>query len=289
MSTAVKIPDHGTPYRYKGPRNGVWEPCRCTPCVRAHRLAAARRALAHLSGQPPLHPVEPLHEHIEKLRASGMSNALIARRARIGAATISDIMLGRIQACSRDKAQRILAVGVGETDGHTFRSAVPSTRRIRALYALGHGRLTIATLAHLDPAMINRLINGEYNVVTATTAAGVDTAYRALAGRTGSNTKTRRCAADAGWPDPQWWEDYGHIDDPGFNPAAVLRGLKRDELAALRRADIIHLAGYGCTPEVIHQRLMAGGHDIALSTVRAVVLEHRTGAKRQRVKQAVAA
>jgi AraC-like DNA-binding protein len=77
----------------------------------------------------------------------------------------------------------------------------------------------------------------------------------------GSALKTRNKARREGWPDPLWWEDMGHIDDPDFDPAAAVeRELNRDELAALRRQEIAHLAAFGIPEHEIAQRLGMSPH-----------------------------
>ncbi len=215
MTTTVKVPAHGTQYRYKGPHNGSWPPCRCDKCTRAHSQACTRRALAHLADQPPLYPAEPIRQHIRTLNDAGMSNALIARQAGVSAATVGYAMRGLTNSVQRDKALRILGVTAGDFDIHAFRPATGTTRRVRALYAIGHIPDTIAAAAGLDPTTINHLANGHYRSVVGTTAAAVAAAYKTLSVRAGTSTRTRRRAALEGWHGPLDWDD---IDNPDARP-----------------------------------------------------------------------
>lgn len=71
----------------------------------------------------------------------------------------------------------------------------------------------------------------------------------------GTSEESRQRAMSRGWRDPQWWEDYGHIDDPAFDPDQAERALDRREQAALRRAEIEHLAAFNVHETEIAHRL----------------------------------
>lgn len=222
MGTTTKpLPDHGTQYRYKGASNGSWPGCRCADCTRAHVRACALRAIAHLAGQPPLYPGEPLREHIALLMNSGMSQSLIARRAQVAQATISYLRRGLTNGCQRDKALRILAVVPGDFDAIAECPATGTVRRVRALYAVKHGAEAIAAATSLDRATISNIANGRYRVVSGATRAAVAEAYTSLRSRPGVSAKAGYTAAAQGWHDPQFWDDIDRIDDPDFDPAAV--------------------------------------------------------------------
>ncbi|MFF7184665.1 hypothetical protein ACFZAR_05400 [Streptomyces sp. NPDC008222] len=288
MTTATKpLPPHGTEYRYRGPKNGAWPGCRCPKCTHANQRAGKVRRLAHLRDEGPLCPGGPIVEHIEKLHDSGMSYALIARRAQVADATITYLVRGITKNCKRDKALRILAVQPADFDRSAQRPAFMSMRRLRALYAIGHNPQAIGAAADLDPSTISHVANGRYQLVEAATDLGVRKAYTKLSTTPGSSTKAKRRAASEGWNGPLAWND---IDDPNEQPEAVAdRELNFHQRAQLRREEIIHLAWHGDTPEQIHARLNDGGDEISISTVRQIVQEWRTGVKRDRKQQEKAA
>jgi hypothetical protein len=280
VTTAVKyLPAHGTQYRYRGSRTGAWPGCRCTKCTLAHNRAQKGRALAHLAGQPPLYPAEPLVAHIKELASSGMSHALIARRANVAAATISYLTRGLTKSCQRDKALRILAVKPNDFDELAERPSLGSRRRVQALYAIGHNPITIAAAAELDDSTVSHLANGRHDTTDGRTAAAIRQAYQRLASTPGTSRKAKHRAGSLGWRDPQWWEDYGRIDDPNFDPDKADAAIGFRERAKLRREEIIHLAWCGHEPEQILDRL---DNEVSISTVRQIVQEWRTGQKRDR-------
>lgn len=284
MTTATKIPDHGTQYRYKGARNGSWPPCRCDTCLHAHTKSCAKRTLAHLAGQPPLYPGAPIRQHIQTLQEAGMSYALIARRANVAKSTVSYLHRQLTQSCQRDKALRILAVTPGDFDAHAERPADGTTRRVRALYAIGHNHETVAAESGLHSATISHLANSRYRIVCGSTAAAVAAAYKTLSTRPGTSTKARARAAAEGWHGPLAWGS--DIDNPHAQPDTADvpdPELKRDELAALRRDEIWLLATAGATDKEIARRV-----GVATSTVQGVRATLRTGTRRDRSKQVAA-
>lgn len=254
MTTVVRpLPDHGTQYRYKGARNGSWPPCRCNACLRAHTQSCTKRTLAHLAGQPPLYPGAPLRQHIQTLQEAGMSYALIARRAHVAKSTVSYLHRQLTQSCQRDKALRILSVTPGDFDAVAERPADGTTRRIRALYAIGHNHETVAAASGLHSATISHLANGRYRTVCGSTAAAVTAAYKALSTRPGTSTKARARAVTEGWHGPLAWGS--DIDNPDAQPDTDGIGYqpppKRDDL---RTKEIEHLAGFGFSADTIaHQ------------------------------------
>jgi DNA-binding CsgD family transcriptional regulator len=256
------IPPHGTQYRYKG-RPGVWPGCRCTKCTRAHTLACTQRALAHLRGEPPLHPAGPVIAHIRHLNETGMSTDLVARRAGVSPNTLSYLLRGLTKTCRRTNALKILAVQPGDFDDVAEVPSLGSRRRLQALYALGHSPRTLAAATKLCPSSVTHIANGKVAKVDAATANAISQAYVSLSAVEGSSDAARRRATQMGWRDPLWWEDMGHLDDPTFDPATAERPLNFHERAELRATEILHLASYGATPEEIADRLGIGRDYVA--------------------------
>lgn len=258
---APKIPAHGTQYRYKGPHNGAWQPCRCTTCVRAHTRAGTLRALAHLNGTPPLHPAGPVLEHIALLNASGMKNDLIARRAGVAASTLSYLTRGLTKSLRRENALKILAVLPGDFDDTAYKPALGSVRRVRALYAIGHNHTTIAAIAGLDQSMVSHIANDYYQQLSGRVARAIAYTYQQLKFTPGTSRRAVQVARAADWASPLGWD--GNIDDP----AAIPDSGGSDELAPKRdghrNREIRHLAGYGITPAEIARRVGLNEQDVS--------------------------
>lgn len=279
MTTAIKKPpSHGSEARYQGTVNRPG--CRCRRCINGWTRAGQRRLLARLEGRPASIPAAPITAHIRALHGSGMTTGQIAEAAQTDASTIRAHACATFPNIRRTTADKILAVKPQQYSGYGFVPALVSRRRLQALYAAGHGPQAIAAATEgLSVRTIEYVAYGARKSVSVINHRAIDQAYQALASIHGSTPRALNRAVREGWKDPVWWEDYGRIDDPDFNPDHAEREPGHRELAALRRAEIQHLADSGCTPEEIHKRL---GNEVALSTVRAIVAEHRTGQKRDR-------
>lgn len=257
------LPSHGTQTRYKGARNGSYPPCRCDACKRAHSIGCKKRTLAHLAGQPPLYPGEPLRAHVQHLIERGMSRDLIARRAHVSHATISYLIRGLTQSCRREQALRILAVTPGDFDPVAERPVAGSMRRIRAMYWMGHNPATIAARSGVGISTISHIANGHQQIVQGPVAAAIAAAYRALSTRPGTSTKARRRAIDLGWHGPLAWG--GDIDDPAAQPDAT--GEQTESIARKRDGhrndEIKHLAGFQLPAHEIARRVGLDEQDVS--------------------------
>ncbi|WP_405747710.1 helix-turn-helix domain-containing protein [Streptomyces canus] len=210
------IPPHGSEARYKGTRFGR-PPCRCKLCTRANRLAGIRRARARAAGEELLVSCDILLPHVQKLQASGMSQALIARRAGISQTTVSYIINGVIRSCQRGKALGLLAVQPGQFDERAERPAIGACRRARALYAIGHGRESISATCGLSVCTIGQIANGRYNHIDGRIDAAIRLAYRTLGDTPGPSRKAIHRAASQQWAPVGAWDD-DRIDDPAATP-----------------------------------------------------------------------
>jgi uncharacterized protein YerC len=244
-----KLPAHGTLYRYNGPKSGEWPACRCRKCVAFHSRACTLREIARLKGEPPLYPAAPLVEHINRLLDSGMTYRLIASRAGVARGTVSYLVRGISKGCHRAKALRILAVQPGDFDEVAERSVLGSERRVRALYAIGHGAMAIAAAAGLDATTVSYIANGHWNTINGRTAAAIRQAYRQLAWKPGTSAPAKRRALRGGWDHPLAWD--GDMDDPATQPEAC-------ESTALKpvskRPDVEHLLRAGEAADVVRAR-----------------------------------
>jgi hypothetical protein len=75
----------------------------------------------------------------------------------------------------------------------------------------------------------------------------------------------------------------GHIDDPDFDPTKAEQPLKRNELAEMRRDEIVHLARFGYSPEHIRMRLDG---EVSLSHIREVIRTIHAGPRDRSTKAA---
>lgn len=276
---------HGTSARATGrPAQGI-PGCNCQPCLDAKNRAAKVRTLGNISGRPARVPSEPVVQHIRSLFAAGSSWPQIIEEANCSSSTIYRILGGQSR-IRRSVAERILAVQPAP-DPRASTDTIGARRRIQALIAIGHTVLGIASDSEVDLSVIREILNGQKTRARRETTNRIERAYERLSvrpndySRKAAVTGCRNRAAREGWRDPLWWEDMGHIDDSRFDPSKAERPLGRDELAALRRREVEHLASYGASPEEIAQRV-----DLHLKTVRELVREIRTGERRDRTKAA---
>lgn len=284
MTRTVPMPEHGTPARYLGTRTGSRPPCGCRKCIDAHSRACRTRELAHLQGTPPRVPTGPITQHVHALTRRGLSCAQIAIAAGVSKSSVANAKNARNPTFNRTVADKILAVRpriVRDTD------RVPATgtrRRIQALYAIGHGSKAISELTSMSPYSIQIIANRPHEIVTAGTYKAIRKAYRALAVQPGVSARAKASARSNSWAPPAAWGD--DIDDPAATPEADTpeSGLSRDELAAVRRAEIEHLEQFNLSEHEIADRL-----GMAYTTVRNIVLELRTGQRRVRPREGAAA
>lgn len=292
MTTATKpLPPHGTLSRHK------YHKCKCAKCVdnyRAYQRSRYRRQ-AYGTWQPYV-DAEPIRQHLLQLRAQGIAFTRVAEIAGLHPPTVGAFLydLGpkrpRKKRATPEIAAKILAV-TAENATPGIVDATGTRRRLQALAANGWPMKTLGSYIGVNPATVSRLATQAQ--VFRYTAEAVTRAYARLAGQNPADhgvpaaviERSRRRAAREGWRDPQWWEDYGRIDDPAFDPVSVVVDeLNFRERALLRREEIIHLAWHGDTPEQILARLNG---EVSICTVRQIVQEWRTGQKRDR--KAVAA
>ncbi|MFB7936638.1 hypothetical protein, partial [Streptomyces sp. NPDC056049] len=269
------LPPHGTTARYQGNRTGTRPPCKCRPCLDAHRRACNERELAHLSGILCRVPIQPIANHIHNLLAVGMSHTQIGLAAGVSRSTVIHIARGKHPTCNRESAERVLAVRpriVRDTDRVP---AVGTRRRLQALYALGHGSAVLSSITGLTKGTIQNLLYERAQDTTAATYKTVRAVYRQLAATPGSSSRARASARAGGWVPPAAWDD--DIDSPAARPVVGDDSASRNGLGEIRREEIAHLASYGMADEIIAARL-----GLSVSHVRNVLRELRAGERRDR-------
>lgn len=289
MTTAARtLPPHGTLSRRK------YHGCTCELCVENYReYSRLRHRKKGYGTWQPYIDAEPVRQHLLALHADGLSYAVIADRIGHQKATITRFIypLGpkrhHKKRVTPELAAKILAVSAGDlTPG--MLDATGTGRRIHALATLGWPMMCLGPHVGIAPQSVRRL--GVQKQVFPATARAVADCYENLRHKRPEDNgiadwvalKTRNLAARHNWRDPQWWDDMGRIDDPTFDPDAAEKPLGRNELAAVRRAEVAHLDAFNLSDDEIASRL-----GMAVSTVKGIVLELRRGERRNR-KQAAA-
>ncbi|GHC36987.1 hypothetical protein GCM10010308_64390 [Streptomyces vinaceusdrappus] len=203
------IPEHGTANRYS-------YGCRCAPCTKAASRADAERKLARLSGNPRQIPAGPAARHAQALLDRGLTLAQVGRESGLQPSTIRRLVHGQ-KTILAVNANKILAVPLNVRVSAGEVSAVGATRRIRALYALGHLNWVIAQEAGISRDAVSALSSGLWATLNVAADDGVRAAYDRLSMKTGTSWKTRRLAEREGWVPPLAWDD-DTIDDPTAVP-----------------------------------------------------------------------
>jgi DNA-binding NarL/FixJ family response regulator len=244
--------------------------CRQAACKNADYQYMSALRLDHHRGQRRRTDATQTRHHIERLQAAGWTQAQIGRAAGIAHRTVGVAITAT--SVSTRTARAILNIPIGPPPADTRDvDATGTTRRVRALVAIGWPLAQLAPRFGLYTTALGRIANAQTDQVRAVTADTIALAYRHLARTPGPSIRARQHAAARGWYGPTAWDDRT-IDDPEALPDAdgPEPVLSRDELAALRRREITHLAGYGATPEEIADRLGMG-----VSTVTGVLRQHR--------------
>jgi hypothetical protein len=254
--------------------------CQQPGCAQENYRYMSRLRLEHHRGQRRRRDATQSRHHIERLIATGWTQAQIARAAGIVHHLIGDVRHGK-QMIANSTAYAILSVPIGPPPADTRDvDATGTARRLRALVAIGWPIEQLAPQLGIFPTALGNIARGELAHVRATTADVVALHYQQLTRTPGPSNRSRILARKKGWHGPAAWDN--NIDDPAAVPEvehADELALKRGELAELRREEIIHLAWCGHGPEQIRARL---NNEVSIATVRAVVQEWRTGQKRQR-------
>ncbi|MEU7010399.1 hypothetical protein [Streptomyces sp. NPDC046332] len=276
-------PEHGTL------SCGKYHKCQRPECREAVR--AYRRRVHRLQGYgqwQPLVDAEPARAHLQHLNAQGFSYQVIADHLGRYLAAVTGIVYelnpgrGRKRRIRAEFSQAILAITPDDLTPGLLQAA-GTARRICALNAIGWPTRIIADRLGVACPRVREVTRQQH--VTHATASAVADCYEDLKDRNplehgiapGTVLKLQRLAARKGWRDPLWWEDMGGIDDPLFDPAEADQGLKRNEEAAVRRAEIEHLSSFGMNYEQIAARL-----GMQPGSVRDIVRELRTGQRRDR-------
>lgn len=198
--------EHGQPAHYK--HCG----CRCWPCREAILAQYDASAKARAYGRGRLVDAQPAREHVWNLMDAGMGWPRIVALSGLDGSVLIRLVWGKKMRGRRETSQRItrateaalLAVTYNPADGGPAIDGGPTTRRLRALVALGWWPSQLAREAGYEQAYLDRLITGK--PVRPGTARRVHRLYLRLAASeppTGTYAdQARRRAAERGWAPP---------------------------------------------------------------------------------------
>lgn len=282
MSTATPAEafEHGDERRY---RRG----CRCQKCRSGANQANIRRRYLRQTGRGAERAPHRAAARVEHLRAAGLDDRDIRAQASICCDILYRIMRreGTIRLATE---QRILAVPVPQSSGPTksraYIDGLGTLRRLQALAAAGWYPAEVARRLGRQRENIRQLMrSGDTARVAMRQAAAIRHLYEELQDQVPEDhgvphhyaERARKQAASNGWAAPAYWDD-DEFDNPEFTPV-VSGHLKRNDMAAIRRAEVEHLASFGLSEHEIAERL-----GMAYTTVRNIVLELRTGRRRIR-------
>jgi hypothetical protein len=282
MAGPHKETQHGTMScrKYRG--------CNRPECVQAANAYEARRhRLIGYGKWNPLVDAEPARKHLKMLNSAGCSYASIAATLGRYKAAVTTIVFpqGSKAPTKRIRPEfsaAILALTIEDVRPPRV-DATGTKRRIRALNLIGWPTTIISERIGREGTRISHIHLQKQ--VRRETAQAIKDCYDTLKDLNptdhGINPHTSLTVAGKarahGARDPLWWEDWGHIDDPGFDPDTAEQELNRKQLGALRRQEIEHLLSYGCPEEQIAERI-----GLQHGTVRDVVAELRAGQRRDR-------
>lgn len=196
----------------------------CTACWQRRRRRGAI---------PGLVDREPARQHLEVLRAAGVTRETIAR--------VSGVPLPTIQNLSRTHAPKriteatssaILAVEPVRANMTLRIDATGSRRRLQALAAIGWTLGGLAAHAGCTKQWIAEIRRAER--VRAETAEMVTRLFAELHATPGPSSRAAELARRAGWALPMEWDD--DIDDPAAQPVRSRRkGAGQRDAAEERR------------------------------------------------------
>jgi len=169
-----------------------------------------------MAGRPRQIPAAPASDHAKALKARGLTVSQIAREAGLEPSTIRRLIGGQREILATNAA-KVLSIPLTVRVSLGDVPALGATRRIRALYALGHLNWRIAQEAGISRDAVYHLAAGNWPTLKVAMDDGVRTAYDRLSMQTGTSWKTRRLAERSGWAPPLAWDD-DVLDDPNGVP-----------------------------------------------------------------------
>ena len=206
----------------------VHHKCRCDRCRERNAAAERRRTKLKAYGRwdSGLVDAQPVREHVQLLQSFGIGYMRVARLAGVQPRAVADLIYGRQESgprkgemrkrISRDKAEAILAVqpALGNVADRAQVPAYPYARMCRALVAWGWSQSKIAAELGIDVSNF-RLLRTRQHTVYASTARAIAALYDRWSFHPPpqsthrdriSVARSKRYAAERGWPLPMDWE-----------------------------------------------------------------------------------
>lgn len=267
-----------------GERRCYLRGCRRPECVDANKRYCKKYSAVAIRGPIRL-SAEPLARHLDMLSEQGFSHTQMASAAGPGRHTgeISKLRLRQQTTVHPDVARAYFRINLaGVRPALATVDATGTIRRGQALCVIGHPVYQIASAIPMSKNILGVYLETGVATVKVPVAEGMAAAYHDMSRRPGNSLKIRRAAARNGWHGPLAW-DGNAIDDPEAQPESDVDevALKRDELGAIRRAEIGHLDRFGLSEHEIARRL---GMNTAY--VRDIVRELHGMPARDRIKAA---
>jgi hypothetical protein len=224
------LAEHGTHARAVGrPSQGIPR-CPCQPCRQAeYRYDRRRRHLA-ATGRNLTVPPTAAAQHLQLLRASGITINDISTASKTSRGTIRLLLQGRPAPILRSTANAILAIPHRDLTVTTV-PALGSTRRVRALIAIGHTKAHIERVTGVAHTTLWQITAGIQPIILASTADAIARVYEQLAPVPGQSERSRKRAEANGWYGPEAWDR--DIDDPAADPGAPEPEATRAHLLAI--------------------------------------------------------
>lgn len=257
---------HGTRLAY------VRDKCRCLPCAAANAAyeqdMTRQKAYGRWNG---LIDAEPSRRHVQTLMAAGMGLRQLVK-AGVSSGTLNKLLYGHPNANGTRRppirrirpatAAKILAVELAVAD-HALVDSTGTTRRARALVALGWSQSKIAAELGVRPANFHLATNPPptVNALTARAIADLYDRWSMTLPPASEHrdkiaaSRARRYAKARGWLPPLALDD-DRLDDPAYKPdsltteehtedhldeAAIYRRAHGDKKVRLTRAEAAEL------------------------------------------------
>lgn len=236
--------------------------CLCPSCGHhreIRRVANRRMRARRRRGEPAYGDYNAVLTHLRELVDAGCARRWIADVAHVRPETVSDLLLGRRRRVRADTATALLAVRpqratrAAARDDHALIPAIGTTRRLRALAAIGHPLYRIADRTGVARTHLRSLARGAQALVTTAIARKIAVAYDRLWNVEGDSVHTRSRAKTLGWMPPLAWDD-DTIDHPDAKPHRHERRRKK-RAAGVLAEEAAELARQGYTRAQAAERL----------------------------------
>jgi hypothetical protein len=227
-----RIPAHGTPGRYQGPRRHQrWKACRCDLCRAAALRMAKTQELRRLRGIPSYVARETVAAHVTTLLEANWDRREIADAAKLSRKTVFNVLNSSAATVQIATAQALLALR--PEDAPSWRPALGATRRVRALCAMGWPLSWTARMTGLSDTGLRDISSGRTKTIRHEHFEAIDRVYRTYAIRVGPSDVARSVARAKQWVTAAAWND---IDDPNDRPHSVIGRCERRRKTAARPA-----------------------------------------------------